>query len=782
MNTSMSIQPRKNELAANANHRLLLGSPTHESQQPLTLQDVLRVLKRRRRAALIFAGAVLGLVVLYLAFATRRYAGEATLEFDKQNADMLAVNAGTAGASDTLDYNITLQTQADILESDTLALQVIKELNLEQTEDYKSKWSLLDLPNKIVGLFEPAEPSEADLPLEQTTGRRVSILKKFHNNLKVEVVAGSRMIKITFLSTDRYLASAGANKLLNDYIDYSFQTRYNATTQATGWLSKQLADLKTQMQADQARAAKLQREAEIYGVGLDKHNATLSHLEALDSSLTTALATRIVKEAAYRAMQAGDPEVVAGLANSSSVGVANGGGPSPNELLTIQTLRRQESDSKAALAQLMEKYGSRNPRVIEATQQLQSVQASIKEESARLAQRAKSDLDIAARTEGMARKVFQEQKVLAENLSDKTIQYEIAANEAASSQQLYEGLSTKLKEAGVMGSLQATNSHIVDPARIPDKPARPRLLLVIAAGLAFALFGGVCTAVLVEAVDDTVTTLNDIGNITGLPVLGFIPRYKSLPAARNVKRLRGSGSIVPSEVPRPRLLVERDPMIGECFRAVRTAVLGSGKEQKSQVIVVSSPLPGEGKTTTALNLALVLAQKGSKVLLVDADMRRSTLEKELKLENGRLEGLSTALKTGTDDSGITHSPIHKNLYFLGPGPQPQYPADLMGSPQMTMCLDRWRKEYDFVIIDTPPILLVTDTVVLAPEVDGIVVVARHGITSRDALIRTSDLLTSGGGKVLGVLLNAIEKTSDGYYGYYGHQGYFQTPDSIGSRQ
>src|SRR6266852_134521 len=203
MNTPMSIQPRKNELAAS--QRLLLGSPAHESQQPLTLQDVLRVLKRRRRAALIFAGGVLALVVLYLAFATRRYAGEATLEFDKQNADMLGVNAGAAGATDTLDYNITLQTQADILESDTLALQVIKELNLEQT-----------------------------------TGRRVSVLKKFHNNLKVDVVAGSRMIKITFLSTDRYLASAGANKVLNDYIDYSFQTRYNATTQATGWLSKQL--------------------------------------------------------------------------------------------------------------------------------------------------------------------------------------------------------------------------------------------------------------------------------------------------------------------------------------------------------------------------------------------------------------------------------------------------------------------------------------------------------------------------------------------------------------
>src|ERR1700676_5302931 len=359
MSTPMNIQPRKNELVTS--QRLLLGSQTADSQQPLTLQDVLRVLKRRRKAALLFAGGMLVLVALYLAFATRRYAGEATLEFDKQNADMLGVNGAAAGVSDTLDYNITLQTQADILASDTLALQVIRELNLEQTEDYKAKWSVFDLPNMVVGLFQPKEPSEGNLPLEQTTGRRVAVLRKFHNNLKIDMVAGSRMIRITFLNPDRYLASAGANKLLSDYIDYSFQTRYLATSQATGWLSKQLAEIKTQMQSDQARAAKLQREAEIYGVGQDKHNATLSHLEALDSALTTALATRIVKEAAYRAMQAGDPEVVAGLANSSSVGVANGGAAPPNELLTIQTLRREESEQKANVAQLMEKYGPPTP-------------------------------------------------------------------------------------------------------------------------------------------------------------------------------------------------------------------------------------------------------------------------------------------------------------------------------------------------------------------------------------------------------------------------------------
>jgi polysaccharide biosynthesis transport protein len=738
----------------------------------LTLLDVLRILKRRRRAAFMFAGAVLALAGLYLTFATRRYAGEATLEFDKRNADVLGLNGTAEGPADSLEYNVALQTQVEILESDTLALQIFKELNLEQTQDYKPKKTALDW---AVGLFQSSDPSEANLPFEQAPGRRVSSLKKFHRNLTISPVSGSRMIRVTFFNPDPNLASLVANRLLNDYIDYSFQLRYLATSQATGWLGAQLKDLKSQMQSDQARAAKLQREAEIFGVGHDKHNATLSHLESLDSALATAQATRIVKEAAYRAIQSGDPEVSFGLANSSSMGVAGGGVMHTNELATMQALRAQESEQKAKLAHLNEKYGSRNPQVMEANQQLESVRTSIRDEDGRLAQRAKNDLDIATQTEGMARKVFQEQKSIAERLSDKTIQYEIAANEAASSQDLYEGLRRKLKEAGVMGSLQATNAHIIDPARIPDRPATPRSLLWIAAALVFSLFGGLFVAVLVDTIDRTVTSMNEIESVAGLPALGFVPRFKTLNGVTIEKKLGANSGMATSAIRRPQLIAERDLQIGECFRSVRTAVLLAGRRQKRpQLIAVSSPLPSEGKTTASLNLALVLAQQGPKVLLVDADMRRGALA-------NRQEGLSTALRTGSVDSLIMQSAIHENLYFLASGPQPQYPADLLGSVQMSKFLEKWRAEYQFVIIDTPPVLPVTDTLVLAPHVDGVLLVARQGMTSREALLRTSALLSSGGAHILGVLLNAIDTSSDSEYSYYGHENYSRSTDLLESR-
>lgn len=766
-----------------------VGMAGIESSHPLTLRDVLGALKRRRRVALIFAGTVLGLVILYLCVATRRYAGEATLEFDKQNADMLALNGAPAQQGDALDYNITLQTQVSILESDTLALRLFKELNLEQTADYKPKVTILDLPGKFFDLFRSSESSEADLPLEQAPQRRVALLKKFHKNLKVEIVPGSRMIQVTFFNPDRYLASTGANKLLSDYIDYSFQTKFLATSQATGWLGKQLDEIKLKMETDQAKAAKLQQEAEIYGFGQDKHNTILARIQALDTSLAAAQANRIVKEVAFRAMQTGGPEAVAGLANDASMGVTGGATP-VNELTTIQALRSQEAISKARVFELNEKYGPKNPQVMEASQQLQSVQSSIKDESNRLAARVKTDLEIASQTENSARRVFQEQKSVAENLNDKTIQYEIAANEAASSQELYQGLLKKLKEAGVMGSLQATNAYVVDPARVPGAPAQPRTLLLLAAGSAFALIGAICTVVGMEAIDGTVTSVNQIGTITGLPTLGFVPRYASMTGvtngrlgmARSKLLTGGNGSGTTSTDPsRKRMIVEKDVMASECFRAIRTAVLLAARQNRqSQVIAVSSPLPGEGKTTTAMNLSLVLAQQGSRVLLVDADMRRPSIEKELKVGAGSRQGLSTALMFGSSDGMITHLPTHNNLYFLPSGAQPQYPADLLGSPAMLMLLEKWRREYDFVIVDLPPILLVTDTAVLAPAMDGIVLVARHGITSRDALQRASALLSDSGGNILGVLLNAIDQSSDNYYGYYGHNTYFRT-ESIGSR-
>jgi|HubBroStandDraft_5_1064220.scaffolds.fasta_scaffold01649_3 succinoglycan biosynthesis transport protein ExoP len=769
------------------------GLPPIETSHPLTLRDVLAALKRRRKAALIFAGVVMGLVILYLCVATRRYAGDAILEFDKQNADMLALNGGTpAQQSDALDYNITLQTQVSILESDTLALRLFKELNLEETEDYKPKTTLLDLPGKFLALFQTQGPSEDGLPLDQAPQRRAKLLKKFHRLLKVEIVPGSRMIEVTFFNPDRYLAAEGANRLLSDYIDYSFQTRYLATTQATGWLGKQLEEIKAKMEADQARAAKLQQEAGVYGVGQDKHNTMLAHLEALDTSLAAAQANRIVKEVAYRAMQTGDPETVAGLANNVSMGGAPATTPI-NELTTIQALRSQEAISKARVFELNEKYGAKNPQVIEANQQLQSIQASIQAESGRLAARAKNDLEIATQTESSARRVFQEQKTQAEQLNDKTIQYEIAANEAASSQDLYQGLLKKLKEAGVMGSLQATNAYVVDPARVSGTPAQPRSLLLLAAGLAFSLIGAVCTAVAMEAIDGTITSVGQIGTITGLPTLGFVPRYDSLnganpsrfgaPRARPLLAANGTvvGANGSTDSSRKRLIVERDVMVGECFRAIRTAVLLAAKQnRRSQVIAVSSPLPGEGKTTTALNLSLVLAQQGSRVLLVDADMRRPSIEKELKMGAASRQGLSSALMFGSSDGMVTHLPNHNNLYFLPSGTRPEHPADLLGSPAMLMLLEKWRKEYDFVVLDLPPILLVTDTAVLAPAMDGIVLVARHGITSRDALHRASAIVNDSGGNVLGVLLNAIDKTSDSYYGYYGHDSYFAV-EATGSR-
>jgi succinoglycan biosynthesis transport protein ExoP len=369
--------------------------------------------------------------------------------------------------------------------------------------------------------------------------------------------------------------------------------------------------------------------------------------------------------------------------------------------------------------------------------------------------------------ESLLHDALEKQKQEENKLNESAIDYSILKRDLDSYRQLYEGLMEKMKEAGVSAGLKSNNFRIVDVARVPTGPIEPNIPRNLAFAFILGLTSGVGLAFLQEGLDNTVRTSEQAQMISGLPALGLIP----LPArtareGANPKRL----VIATSSKEAVELVAQSRPhsQMAESYRALRTSLLLTNLGAPPKVIIVTSALPQEGKTTTSMNTALVLAQKGVRVLLIDADLRRPSIHKILGM--GPRSGLSNVLTgSATLQQTITRSSILPNLYILPAGTPPPNPAELLASTNMRDVLEELRGQYDHIVVDTPPTLSVTDAVVLSPRADAIVLVIRSGQTTKQALRRSRDILTQVNAKVSGVLLNAVDLTSPDYYYYYEYQ-------------
>ncbi len=351
-------------------------------------------------------------------------------------------------------------------------------------------------------------------------------------------------------------------------------------------------------------------------------------------------------------------------------------------------------------------------------------------------------------------------------LNDRNVQYSIMKHEVESKRDLYDSLFKQLKEAGVLAGLRSTNIVTVDPARQSDRPAKPFVPLDLAIALFGGLLLGVTGAFVAENCDDTITTPDDAEQITMVPALGLVPRWKVLkPHAHATSPIRLASSI-PSRAEAV-VLSKPQSQIAEAYRIVRTSILQASRQGVSNVFLVTSALPDEGKTTTALNCAAALAQQDQRVLLVEADMRRSNLERKLNLNGGG--GLSSLIAGGPSSVVPVKFPSLPNLSVIPAGPRPSNPAELLGSPRMAERIKEWRTNYDFIILDTPPVLSVTDAVVVSVHCDAVILVVRSGVTTKQSLIRVRDLFLRSRKRIAGVVMNGFNLKSVDHYLYLGYK-------------
>jgi succinoglycan biosynthesis transport protein ExoP len=674
-------------------------------------------------------------------------------------------------ASDALDYNITLQTEANILMSDALAMRVIKDLHLETSQDFypPAKGGGALLPAWLLFWKKPVEPM--NVPLDQAPNRRYAVLKIFASHLKVEPVTGTRLIDVHYSSPDPRMAAAVVNHLISALTDYTFQTRFTATAQASTWLTTQLDDLRRQTESLQAKTIALQRDTGMFGND-ESHNVVLARLESLNESLTAAESNRILKEAIYHAASSGDPELISSLSGNSGVGAM---ASMANSLALIQSLRGQEATVKAELDQDRVKYGSAYPRVAELQAEWNGVEQSIHDEIRRIGERAHTDYQIAAQAERSAREEFEKQKKIANALNDKAIAYGLAKQEADSSRDVYEGLLAKLKQAGVLEGLRSTNITVVSPASIPppNRPKSPNLLLYYAAALAAGLGFGSALALLRDATDTKVRSLEDVERITSSPLMGMIPEMESRSRSSYLKQaLRSSKAmrvIASARQHQIATLTYIDSPFTESLRSLRTSLMLSRSGGPPQVLLLTSSMASEGKSTVSLNLATVLTQQGVRVLLVDADLRRPVLHTRMGLCPE--DGLSALLSSERVDSVPQQVEGVPNLYAICGGPPPPFPAELLGSRRMQVLLAQWRNDYDFIVMDGPPVLPVTDAIVLAQQCDAVLMVARHEYTEKRAIQRGYQAMARQLPQqvVLGTILNAVPGKSADFYDYYGYR-------------
>ncbi len=738
----------------------------HEPPVEWTLLDFFAILRRRRAWIFFSLAACLILALLDWSVATPRYRATAVIEVQKEShgafgLESSTIDRPTTAISDSLDDNLTLQTEIGILESDAVTLEVIRRTGLETTADYFAVRGSAFAPlHKVFFWRKPLEP--LSVPLAAAPNRRFLALKTFAHRRKIAPDAGTRLISISYSDPDPARAASVVNGLVQALADYSFQSRSSAAAQSASWLSAQLGGLKQQTEALDARAAELDRVSGAYGDD-DVHNVVLARLDALNAALSAAESSRIVREAIWRAVENGDPDVISGLAGNPDAGPNT-----QNSFALLQNLRSQESGVKTQVAESANRYGENWPAFAEQRAHLESIEEAIQQEVHRLGERAHSDYEVALQAETAARDAFTQQKDEASGLTGNAVALRLARQEADASRTLYTTLQGRLQQTGILEGLHSGNFAVVSPALVPppDHPTSPSLPLLTALALTAGAVVGCGGAIVRELTDTAIRTPADLEALLESPIFAALPRYylaepwyrRLIPApAQASLTLEASGD---STLEIPSQPSGQTPY-AEALHCLRATLLLSHSSQAPQVITFTDSVPRNPRDSVrkydptppplALSLAAELAQSGLSVLFVDANLRAAPA-----FSTSGEPGLSEMLS----NSGVlpfTQSIANlPQLSVVRAGARPPCPSELIASSRMTSLLTSWREEFRFIVIHSPAAIY-ADALVLAQLSDAVLLTAQSGQTSRGELLPAYNALSHQVSEhaVLGVVLESL---------------------------
>lgn len=754
------------------------GTPIREEEEGgINLREVWRIIRKRRWLILCLALIVTTLVTIEAYRTKSTYRASAFIEIGKDSPSVRSAPNGMViqGDDDMYFPQLSINTNLFRLTSEPLLEDVVANLKLDKNPRFSepSQRSLFDAVRAVFNraTFMKPEPEPAtDIGSLGSGGDDLHVLsREEHERLGpyVSMLAGgliadqvkeTRTLRVTYTHTDPTIAAAVANGVAQHFINQTFENKTERFTSASKWLDTTTRDLKAKVErADQA-LADYTRTNNIFSIE-GKDSLTTDTLTRLHEQASRVETDRILKQSVYEEVKAGRLADLPAAFSDPKIG----------------TLQIKLEDLEATLAKLSLKYGPDNKSIVEAKLEISSTRAQLESSRKALENKLKSEFTLARRDEESLKTALAGAKGEAVTQNQANIQFSMLKTELDTAKSMYKDFLEKTNQAKVEVAQQHNNMRLIQPARVPGGPVGPNRWRTIMMGLFAGLLGGVGLAYFLEYLDNTIKTVEDVGRYAQLPALGVIPIMpgsiaKTLTGRRKRSALTNGNAPVSEGLDFPIAgngsLMDFDnrSSAAEAYRVVRTSMLLSAAGSPPKIVLVTSAQPGEGKSTTVVNTAISLSQLGASVLIIDCDLRRPSTHKILGINP--IDGLSSYLTRDIEIDPLIHKLKIPNLSLLPCGPIPPNPAELISSARMKGLLNELASRYDHILIDSPPMMNVTDPVILSRMVDGVILVVHGGKSPRTTVQRARQELLSVGAKIYGVVLNNIDLRREGYGSYY----------------
>ena len=744
------------------------------------LRELWRTIRKHKWLIITIAVVVTSIVTIEAYRAKPVYSATSVVELGKENTTMVKSTTGDVviQTDDTDLYypEMSIKTKMLKLTSEPLLEEVVVSLGLDKNPKFSdvgrktSYWEALqtlgdrlsgqkqDEPARTVIQSSPVESSSDIARTPEESERLAPYVGIIAGGLEVEQIKDTRALKVTYTHTDPDISAAIANGVAQTFIDSSFRSRTEKFTNASDWLDRTTRELKAKVQQAEQELADYTRTHNIFSTE-GKETLTTDKLARLHEQATRAETERILKQSVY-------DEVKAGRAAQL---------PAAFQDQKIMGLRVKLDELQAQSERLGTKYGPDNPMVIDIKQQVLTTQSQIEESRKALEDKLKSEYELAVRDETSLKNALSLAKGEAVQQNQDAIQYNILKQEVETNKQMYQDFLQKTNQAKVEVAQQHNNLRLIQPARVPRAPVGPGRFRTILFGLLLSCAGGIGLAFFLEYLDNSIKTVEDVGRYVRLPALGVIPAI-SVSTARRIGKQEAKGvmpgtetSGAAQEQSNGLMILDSRSSAAEAYRVLRTSMLLSAADRPPKTVLVTSGQASEGKTTTVVNMAISLSQLGASVLIIDCDLRRPATHKLLNVEHQN--GLSTYLSRETEINGLIRKLPIGNLSLLPCGPIPPNPAELLSSNKMKSMLAMLSEHYDHILIDSPPLLSVADSVILSTMVDGVILVVHGGKSTRIAARRARQELTAVGAKIFGVVLNNLNVRNNEYSYYYSRYEY-----------